>query len=187
MAENTTDIVAKNDNLPPVEKRWSVLKVPAVLVSCTVNSVSRMPDLKEPVFDPDYLPERAGAITSVLYSWSYNYRKLEYAVDPFGKGFMAWVRLFLALGFFIGLPVAAMVGLCWGTVIVLSRLCGVAEGALALIKSISLLLLGVIGVALLGYLAYFVVMVLMAKPVSLPKFIFVGKEATNDDGASIES
>ena len=172
MTENTTGIVAKDEKLPaPVEKRWNVLRVPAVLVSCTVNSVSRMPDLKEPVFDPDYLPERAGAITSVLYIWSYNYRKLEYAVDPFGKGLMAWVRLFLALGFFIGLPVAAMVGVCWGAVIVLSRLCGVAGEALALIRMVCLLLLCIIGVAILGYLTYLIVMVLMGKPFRPPKFL----------------
>ena len=133
MVENATDIVATNENLPAsVEKRWKVLKVPAALVSCTINSVRRLPDLKEPVFDPYYLPEHSGAIASVLYSWSYHYRKFEYAVDPFGKGFRAWLRLFFALGFFICVPVAAILGLCWGAVIVLSRLGGVAGEALAL-------------------------------------------------------
>ena len=158
MAERMNDVVKPNENLPvPAKRNWKVLKIPAALVSCTVNSVKRLPDLKEPVFDPYYLPERSGAIAAVLYSWSYNFRKFEYAIDPFGKGFRGWVRLFLGIVFFIGVPIAAMVGLCSGAAYVLACASNVVEQALALTWRVFLLLLSIIGVGLLGYLTYFVV------------------------------
>jgi phosphotransferase system glucose/maltose/N-acetylglucosamine-specific IIC component len=189
MSEDTTDIVASRETIPvPAKRNWKVLKIPVALVSCTINSVRRLPDLKEPVFDPYYLPERSGAIAAVLYNWSYHYRKLEYAVDPFGKGFRAWLRLFFALGFFICVPVAAILGLCWGAVIVLSRLGGVAGEALALTGRVALLLLGVIGVALLGYLTYLVVMILMGKPIKLPipKILNGEEDSQKEDKSKVE-
>ena len=189
MSEDTTDIVASRETIPvPAKRNWKVLKIPVALVSCTINSVRRLPDLKEPVFDPYYLPERSGAIAAVLYNWSYHYRKLEYAVDPFGKGFRAWLRLFFALGFFICVPVAAILGLCWGAVIVLSRLGGVAGEALALTGRVALLLLGVIGVALLGYLTYLVVMILMGKPIKLPipRILNGEEDSQKEDKSKVE-
>lgn len=187
MAENMTDIVKTNENLPASAKRsWRVLKIPAALVSCTINSVRRLPDLKEPVFDPYYLPERSGAIAAVLYNWSYHWHKFEYAVDPFGKGFKAWVRLLVSLVFFIFLPVGAMLGLCWGAVLVLSHLGGVAGKALSLVGQVALLLLGVIGVTLLGYLTYIVIMVLMGKPVRIPVLKVLNSERKAEKNDELE-
>ena len=187
MVKKNTDVVVKNDHPPaPLGKFKGVFRIPAVLVSCTVNSVMRMPDLKEPVADPDYLIEHNGTIACVLYSWSYCYRRFEYAVDPFRKGFLAWLRLLFAFGFFLFMPVAILVGLCYGIVLVLSHLGGVVGEALALLKSVSLLLLGIIGVALLGYLTYIVIMVLMAKPVKLPKFMVAKESEERDNDPEIE-
>ena len=162
MAESMSDVIKPSENLPvPAKRGWKVLKMPAALVSCTVNSVKRLPDLKEPVFDPYYLPERSGAIAAVLYNWSYNLRKFEYAIDPLGKGFSAWLRLLFSFVLFIFVPVVAMVGLCCGAVCVLSHLGGVVGEAMHLTSRVALLLLCVIGVALLGYLTYCVIMVLI--------------------------
>ncbi len=182
MVEKNTEVVVKTDHpWVPFGKYRGVLSIPAVLVACTVNSVSRMPDLKEPVADPDYLIENNGTIACVLYSWSYCYRRFEYAVDPFRKGFLAWLRLFFAFGFFLFMPVAVLVGLCYGTVLVLSHLSGVVGEALTFLKNFSLLLLGIIGIAILGYLTYIVIMVLMAKPVRLPKFMVAEENAKMGD------
>jgi hypothetical protein len=182
-----SDIVVKGDGLPVLTgSRWKMVRIPAALVACTVNSVRRMPDLEEPVANPDYLIERAGPIACVLYSWAYCYRKLEYAVEPFGKGFLAWLRLLLAFGFFIFAPVVVMLGLCWGAILVLSRLSGVAGEALSLTKSISLLLLGIIGVVILGYLTYVIIMVLMGKPFRAPKFMVAKENVKNVNGPEIK-
>lgn len=189
MAVSMNDIVKSNENLPvPAKRDWQILKIPAALVACTVNSVRRLPDLKDPVFDPYYLPERSGAIAAVLYIWSYNFRKFEYAIDPLRKGFSAWLRLLFSFVLFIVAPVAAMVGLCYCTVLVLSHLGGVLGQTMVLTGKIAMLLLCVIGVALLGYLTYCVIMVLMGKPIRLPipKILDREEKSEKDDELEME-
>ena len=134
-----------------------------------------MPMLERPVFDQECLPEKAGALKAILYTWMYCYRKFEYAVDPLRRGFLAWVRLFLSIQVFIVLPVAVSIGLILGfaycVIILTKKTCEVAEATLDLTISMLLLALGLLGIVVVVYLIYLVLAMVFQWKVRLPRFI----------------
>lgn len=143
----------------PSRGKWrAFLGSIAAVVQTITESIRRMPELKEPVFDSAYLPENTNAVACVAYTWMYNFRRFEYAVDPMRRGFAAWVRLLLVILLFmllfIAIPLVVLCGVCWAVIYLCARLCGVAGAALGLVWNLSLLALGVVGIAVVLYLAY---------------------------------
>lgn len=139
----------------PSRGKWrAFLGSIAAVVQTITESIRRMPELKEPVFDSAYLPENTNAVACVAYTWMYNFRRFEYAVDPMRRGFAAWVRLLLFILLFIAIPLVVLCGVCWAVIYLCARLCGVAGAALSLVWNLSLLVLGVAGIVVVLYLAY---------------------------------
>lgn len=164
------DIVAAESSAPGIEGMLE--RFVGTMVVRSAGSVMTMPMLERPVFDQECLPEKAGALKAILYTWMYCYRKFEYAVDPLRRGFLAWVRLFLSIQVFIVLPVAVSMGLILGfayCVIILTKTtCEVAEATLDLVMALLLLALGLLGLVVVVYLIYLVLAMVFQWKVRLP-------------------
>lgn len=136
-----------------------------------------MPTLEEPKFEEEYLPENSNIIKSIAYTWYYNYKKFEYSIDPFRRGFHAWIRLALSIAFFIALPIAVIIGTLYGVIYWLlqtvGRLLQTAETTLGVVKVTLWILLGVLGAILLGYLIYWVIALIFGLPIKLPSLNIV--------------
>jgi hypothetical protein len=130
-----------------------------------INSVNHLPNLEKPRFDY----EGANPILAVFEAWGYLYRKFEYATEPLGKGYISWVHLLLSIFFHLFLPIIIVMGVICVIIYSLIFILGIATDFLL---KVCLCLCGIIGVILLCYLTYFVVMSLLGKPIRapIPKF-----------------
>lgn len=177
MSENDNPLAEldKSSVSSNVCKRNVATQVVGSVVNYVAGSVISMPKLEEPIFDEQFLPENVGPLRSILYTWSYNYRKFEYSVDPLRRGFAAWCRLALSISFFIVLPVSVVLGALFGLSVCIMKLCGVADALLGLIKSLVFVLLGVFGIVILLYLLYIVLAIICGWPIILPTFNFMSR------------
>ena len=190
MSENQKHRTSKSPTQPvPVESESSAVvqhKTPsgnvvggitrytARVVKYTAGVVLSMPTLEEPKFEEEYLPENSNIIKSIVYTWYYNYKKFEYSIDPLRRGFHAWIRLALSIAFFIALPVVVIIGTLYGVIYWLLQTAGIT---LDVIKATLLILLGILGAILLGYLIYWVVALIFGLPIKLPTLNIVQPKA----------
>lgn len=132
------------------------------------RSVVRMPDLEKPVYDDSRQLGKCSAVDLSLYSWSYAYRKLEYAVDFTGKGFAAWVKLLLSIVFFLGIPLFAI----WMLIKFVGQFASLADVMASVAWSVSLLIIALFVLGALGYVLYAVISILRGKPITVYKPTF---------------
>jgi len=151
------------------------------IVRYTAGAVLSMPRLEEPVYDKDYLPENTNVVQSVAYTWLYNFKQFEYKVDPFRRGFLSWIRLVLAIAFFIGLPLVIVLGMAYGAILCIVKFCGVLDVTFELIKSALWVMLGLIGVILLAYFIYFVLAVIFGWQIKVPSLNIARPQTNSKD------
>lgn len=134
-----------------------------------VNSVARLPNIEEPVYDESYQPGKCNVVQLSLYNWSHVYQKVEYFFTD--KGFIAWGKLFGGFAIF-AVPLVVAIAILWVLVVLVGQLCGLAQATTSLVGAVVLLGLSVVGLILISYLLYAIITTLRGKPVIVPKPTF---------------